>query len=589
MELDKLHLALSQGPYAVSDDALQLIKQHVPQVKSHQDVPLWIGKSSNPEFLHMCLKSGVMAHVADWRVFIKSINKLALNPYLKDGKGEDPNEYMKIRDLMAKHLSEGEQVDVNTRRYSFATWALWNHPNNKSKMYMPVTAIVQYCSKQGLDFEEFYMHLRKHPGGARGVMISSYLFDAESHIQQLLEGATTFGIEAPELQDLDPSQNACIKNMLQVPFSALQGGAGVGKTTTVGKLILTLEKSQKVQTIFCLAFTHKAKRCIMEKLTANGIEEGANIKVSTIHSFIATYSKMKLPPCFILLDESSMIDIELLAGLAAVIKEACPVYQLAFVGDMMQLPPITRGEFFRHLVSSGGQHVNELTKCYRTDQSDLFQAYEDIRSGKLPASTENFKVLVVDNYNEINSQVGKLVYQNINRIEEVQFIAWQNKDVYKINQWVQQALLKSNKIGPSHYKEFYKGDKVIYRGDNSKTLTNALIGKVIDTNNNFATIRWEDGQQTNTNKDNIRSIKLAYALTVHCLQGSECNHIIVACYDVDKMKYCLDRRFLYTGVTRGKKTCVVVTTANLADMLAASIKTQPLTGIEIPKMPKLST
>ena len=449
-------------------------------------------------------------------------------------------------------------------------------------MYLPISTIVSYNNKQGLDLDELYKHLRKHPGGAKGVMISAGLADAEQSIVDFIKNASSFGIQPRNYKELDSNQNKTIENMLASPYSALQGGAGVGKTTTVAKLIETIVETPPHVVVYCLAFTHKAKRCIMDKLASSGLNDSVAIRVSTIHSFIATVRMGgSIPPSFILIDESSMIDIELLAQLAEVVKKCNVPYQLTFIGDDMQLPPITRGEFFRYLVSRPGSYINRLVKCYRTDKPDLFAAYEAIRAGKLPDSTLNFKVEHVTSDKDINSYIGKLIYKNIKNTDDTQYIAWQNKDVFKINSWVQAALLKNNMIGPSQFRGFYVNDRVIYRGENTKQLTNALQGKVVETSSRQMVVQWEDGQQTNVTSENIKSINLAYALTVHCLQGSECTNVIVACYEVDKMKYCLDRRFLYTAASRGKQHVTIVTTSNIHEFLSADIKSQPLTSMAI--------
>lgn len=568
---------------------IELIRKHAPAVKEDADIPLWLAKAPEPLLLRLCLQHHVMKHVVDWKKFIKSLTVLKGNPYVKDDKGEDPTQYIHVRDQIVSILPEPDKAKIaptlETRRYVFAAWSLWNQPANKSRMYMPVATIVQYCNRQSLDIDEFYKNVRKHPDGIKGVILSADLADAEGQIQKFLETAQASTIMPPTYKELDGVQNNTIRSMLASRFGALQGGAGVGKTTTVGRLIDSIAKAPDAPTVFCLAFTHKAKRCIMDKLTDMGIAINDDVRVSTIHSFIATYNRPEtpIPRCYILIDESSMIDIELLANLADVVSGKCPFYQLGFVGDMMQLPPITRGEFFRHLVATKGAHVNELHKCYRTDKPDLFDAYQAIRQGKLPKSTENFKVITVDNDKDINSQVGKLIYSNQATLQTTtQFIAWQNKDVYKINQWVQAALLKQQKIGPASYKTFYKGDKVIYRGDNTKTLTNAMTGRVTDVSARNMSVLWEDGLTTPVTNEIVKSINLAYALTVHCLQGSECDNVIIACYEVEKMKYCLDRRFLYTGVSRGKQHVTVITTPNIDSFLQEPIKKAPLTGIRVP-------
>lgn len=571
----------------LSKDAFELVKSRYPNIQQPHDAIQWILQTkTDPYFLHTCLEKKVFNNILDWKRFITGLTALKLNPYIKHDLGEDPNNYLTIRDIVASCLTQEEraqlQSSLSTKRYSFATWALWNAPSNKGRMYLPVSSIVIYCNRLHLDFDEFYKHLRKHVGGAKGVMISADLFDAEVKIQNFLAGAQVLGATPINYDDLDNLQNDIITNMLNSPFAALQGGAGVGKTTTMGKLISTLVASSI--NVYCLAFTHKAKRCIINKLQSSGLANNPLVRVSTIHSFIAssTNNQSQIPPSYILIDESSMLDIELLATLANVVNGKFK-YQLGFSGDMMQLPPITRGEFFRQLVTTKGLHVNELYKCYRTDRLDLFMSYQDVRNGVLPESSNNFTLIQVASDTDTNSYLGKMIHKDPKQfLESTVIIAWQNKDVFKINRWVQSALLKKRIIGPEVFKEFYKGDKVVYRGENTKTLTNATIGYVVDVVSKSITVKWEDNTTNVCNSDLIKNISLAYALTVHCVQGSECDKVVVVCYEVDKMKFCLDRRFIYTGVSRGKENVTVITTPNISDFLNTSVRSMPISSILIP-------
>lgn len=559
-----------------------ILQRYFPHIHDEKDAQKWLSKlpvGTDTTLFFDCLKKEVMEWIQDKDAFVKALVNLKKNPYVKVHLGEDPNKYLQVRDLIASLVLKGDVEMDNEKRYTFATWALWNKSTNKGKMYIPIPQIVSFCNDTDLDLELFFKHLRKPINGSKGVLISADLFEAEKSIAGFLKQAKSLGISPKQFSKLDTTQNSTVASLLEKPFAALQGSAGVGKTTVVSNLVDNITSANI--TVFCLAFTHKAKRCIYDKLAQCNLTAHSLVKISTIHSFIAMATAMtRLPECYIIIDESSMLDIELLALLAQTVMVKCTTYQLLFCGDVMQLSPILRGEFFRNMIDTCESQTCILYKCYRTDRDDLFKAYQSIRNGILPESSKHFHVINVVDDNEINSHVGKMIYKELNNLlENTVIVAWQNKDVFKINQWAQAALLKKGIIGPMKFNNYYKGDKVIYRGDNTKTLTNAMIGHVCDIRHRSMTVNWEDGTSSIVDSALANSIALAYALTVHCLQGSECDKVIVACYEINKMKYCLDRRFLYTAVTRGKKEVFLITTSVIQSFLNNDLKPQPLSSI----------
>ena len=54
---------------------------------------------------------------------------------------------------------------------------------------------------------------------------------------------------------------------------------------------------------------------------------------------------------------------------------------------------------------------------------------------------------------------------------------------------------------------------------------------------------------------NYKDVKLAYAITVHKMQGSEANTIIVFIPQDDR--YMIDNKMMYTAVTRARKELYV--------------------------------
>jgi hypothetical protein len=549
----------------------------------------------------------VFPHVVDVRKFLKSFDLMRVNPYEKKEFGEKPEFAYRVRERFAEVLVEslsasleqskrppgpGEAQDTtevssrlekelgaleerttDVNRLGFAAWTLWQR--HATRLYMPVNMLFAYCYKWRIDTKAFMKVLHRH--STQTTMYTTRdLHECERIVGTFLHTATELGLSARNNPGLDAVQNAAIGTALGSSFSALQGSAGCGKTTTVAHLVNEVASQCD---IICLAFTHKAKRCIRSKLDNN------TVQVSTIHSFVkANKAGSELDRLFILLDETSMVDLELMADLARTVVACCKSgYQLSFVGDEGQLPPIGRGEFFRQLVGTRGANVSTLQKCYRVDRPDMFAAYQSVREGVLPRGTPNFEVHIVPDDDAVGATVGRIIRGS--DVERTQFIAWMNRDVKIINDWVQDKLFREGKLGPAKWLTFFLHDRVIYRGENKGALTNAMIGCVVEIKSELGhprgmTVEWEDRSRTTFSKM-ARDVFLAYCITAHSSQGSEYERVVVACFDVAKMARSLDRRFFYTAITRAKNHVVVVGTEDLKAYVAREIAAPPVTELSI--------
>lgn len=505
--------------------------------------------SDEPTFLAVT-GAGLLSGLLDIPKFAKGCAKLRGNAWQLVDHGEKPAVAFAVRQaidgagLAPLSSSEGA-APVTTEE--FAAWNLWQV--HKSALWLPVSKLAMHCTRVRLDPKEVFKFVRRSKTDSKQCLYHR-LHEDLLDIDRMLQAAVVMPSTVRPAGSLDATQNEAVRVMCESAVAFLQGGAGVGKTTTTSHMISSIQSH-----VACLAFTHKAKRCLAAKIEAAGL--AAKVEVATIHAFVNKYKSPDAfaPPVTVVVDECSMVDVELLATLARVLLlKFSRGYSLKFIGDKAQLPPIGRGEFFRERVDKG-EDVVELTKCYRTDKPDLFEAYQSIRHGQMPPSTDNFRVLTCKDDREINSKVGALI--NLHG-KAVQFIAWQNKDVWKINKWVQERRLARGEVGPERWRNFCTGDPVIYVGENGEFLTNAMVGEVTACAMHSMTVLWEDGQSTTVASES--AVALRYCITVHKSQGSEYRDVVVPCYDAAKMAKCLDRRWLYTAVTRGQSSVVMLCT-----------------------------
>ena len=512
---------------------------------------------------HLC-KKNLIRGIPDVNEFLKNIALVKEQPYVRTLYGESERECIALRSAVADYA---KFADAN-KKYSFAAWTLWQQ--RKDKVYLGSNIIYAFCGSHKLDAKEFMRFLHTHPE-KKNFYTYVELFFHENNIQKWIQKAAWLGFAGKDSPKLDSVQNDALKKVIKSSFSCVQGGAGVGKTTTVSEIIKQVKNMTVVQTV---TFTHKAKRCVEKRLSMAGID---GVNTSTIHSFVFQLKSTKFPRLFLIVDESSMVDLELMGELAKMMMENCESYQLCFVGDKMQLPSVGRGEIYRMMVDSNGGHVNSLVKCYRTDKPDLFEAYENIRNGRIPKSTDNFEVHLYDTDKEIDSFVGNFINEHE---ANYMYVAWQNKDVLKVNKWVQAAMLKAGKIGPLGWNNLYMHDRVVYRGENKDALTNAMTGTVTSVEADGMTVTWDDSTEVTAFKKDSYGIQLMYCGTCHILQGSEYDKVCVLCYDIPKMIKCSDRKWIYTAVTRAQNKVVFVSTHDVQIFIEHPIADVPLSSLK---------
>ena len=148
-----------------------------------------------------------------------------------------------------------------------------------------------------------------------------------------------------------PEQKVAIAtSLINKAFSVITGGPGTGKTTVVFTLINAFVKLNEVKTddIVLLAPTGRASARIKDQVKAQAIDckdfDFAGIKNKTIHSYLGKISldeKNKKEEKLVIVDESSMVDIYLMAALFNSLDPNKT--SLILVGDYNQLPSVDAG------------------------------------------------------------------------------------------------------------------------------------------------------------------------------------------------------------------------------------------------------
>jgi exodeoxyribonuclease V alpha subunit len=187
-------------------------------------------------------------------------------------------------------------------------------------------------------------------------------------------------------QSLTPHQRETVSPLLSSRIAILGGSPGTGKTFTAAQIIKSTAAEHGETSIKIAAPTGKAAVRINESMQKHGVY----IRARTIHSMLGVqeadggggwsfvHNRSNPLECqFLVVDESSMIDCDLMASLLAARPRGCSIL---FVGDVGQLPPVGHGAPLRDMIAAGIPY-GELTEIQR-NAGAIVNACAAIRRGE---------------------------------------------------------------------------------------------------------------------------------------------------------------------------------------------------------------
>lgn len=413
-----------------------------------------------------------------------------------------------------------------------------------------------------------------------------FLYEAEVETAQRLfeldRAARTLSVESPvELvedweakngTELSDGQREAMVAALSYGVFCLTGGPGTGKTTVV-RGILDLLKSNGMKVLLAAPTGRAAKR----------LSEATGASASTLHRLLEANAD-PTEPMFgrdeddpleanaIIVDEASMIDIVLMQHLLAAVPPGC---HIIFVGDAAQLPAVGPGSVLRDVIRSGAVPTVRLTEIFRqAAESPIVMNAHAINQGRLPAVTEQiddgFAHIVIDNEAGVAAclvdlAVRALPERGYDPWTDIQILSPMHRGecgVAALNMRLQAVLNPPGfHVSEVKYGEvtFREGDKVMQlRNDYEKEVFNGDIGRILHITQDGLTILFEGERPVKYEKNELKNLALAYAMTVHKSQGSE--YPVVLMPLVDSQFVMLRRTLLYTAVTRAKDRVVLVGT-----------------------------
>ena len=473
-------------------------------------------------------------------------------------------------------------------------------------------------------------------------LYSHRLWSAEEAITRHLARSLHFGVDcSPPLGSVDLSvlskeQRRAIELALGRRFSVITGGAGTGKTSVVFSLLRMLVTSglATLGDIVLAAPTGKAADRLSSALRAglSALRQPTFADRALLNSFprpqtlhrllgyspvarrYAHHSRSPLGQTWVVVDESSMIGVEMMSRLVSALRDDA---HLILIGDANQLPSIEAGAMFSDISrclpqcttklsknfratdsgprgSEGGRQIAEFSEdllrsrfrfrpdvIFQSDSSELsFKGVEFVPPEKMGSFLEvwcerfAWPILREQLERERNSGQGLLFSPEqaedwLNAAACAQLLCVTKKGpwgVEGLNRWFASRSLD---LSLTRDERFVPGTPIIIgRNDYRLGLYNGDTGVVI---------RGVEGQLSGLflRGDSHVCFPLSileglidhgFAISVHKAQGSEYDH--VALVMPPAANRLLTRQLIYTAVTRARRSVTVI---GGADLFASSL------------------
>ena len=403
---------------------------------------------------------------------------------------------------------------------------------------------------------------------------------------------------------LSAEQQHAVRTALTRPLTVIPGGPGTGKTSVIVSILRVLARLDfAIENVVLAAPTGRAARRMAEsvELGLGAVPEPKIVDASvaetlpkprTLHRLLGLlelsgYSTARsrlrhhetnpLPYEVVIVDEASMIDLELMDRLLAAVR---PEAKLVLLGDSDQLPSVHAGAVFADIVAAGRDRASvELVGNYRinTSRKDaagraLGATFGSIRGGDSEALLQSIttrgrasevefhgvEILEEDHENFLDRWFHERVmtphYRELTgprsfdgtfdaeavfaHLRSHGILTVTNHDAERVNR----AFTSMN---PTRIGE----PVMVLRNDYERGLFNGERGVVASSG-----VHFETGV---TDADTFtHELSTAYAITVHKSQGAELDHVVLVLPSADHP--LLTRELLYTATTRARSSVTIL-------------------------------
>lgn len=438
-------------------------------------------------------------------------------------------------------------------------------------------------------YEHTIAHVLKQIAGT-GTSLYQKICEEEKHDEEHgeeehEEEKKNCDIESLCIEKLNDLQRTAVKNIFNSNVSCVTGKAGSGKSMIIQQTIDILQCI--LPRIICLITvpTGKATTRFLPNSTFSFYSEYMNShKAYTLHKIIC-YGNVEIhheeieqlemvlntrQPVVLFIDEMTMVDNKMMYDLLTLFVN----HQLTLVllGDERQLPSIGAGNVFTEIIKSQQFPVTQLVQIHRQNNTStgLSDALEAILQKQIPQNGLGFTIMEMP-----HERIYQYLQTNVLSTISIPQYATEFACLTHTHQIINEGTPSLRQFLNKHYVEQYKtqllkGDIVKQTKNNYELdVYNGMIGIV--QNIYEIEIEKEDGGKSIEQKfeiyypenqciktyrvENVDELQLSYMNTVHSMQGSERNTVIVI---MPSNRYnFFTCQMLYTAVSRAKQNCIV--------------------------------
>jgi exodeoxyribonuclease V alpha subunit len=383
-------------------------------------------------------------------------------------------------------------------------------------------------------------------------------------------------------------------------LSVIAGGPGTGKTTEVARMVATMvedagARGERPPLIALAAPTGKAAARLEEV-----VGELVPLRASTIHRLLgwrpASHSRFahdrgnRLPHDVVIVDETSMVSLSLMARLVEAVRADA---RLILVGDPAQLTSIEAGVVLGDIVEAAahdtavGRGIVVLERVHRYG-GGIARVADAIRRGDgdatvaaLSAAPDEVTWLPVDVEESIELPVLReralaagreltaaarqgAASEALDALARFRLLCAHRRGPHGVSDWTAriQAWLAEAIDDLDHEQGDYAGRPVLvtendyelglYNGDTGMIVAGAGAGGRLEA------VFERGGEVLRFSPLRLGSVETAYAMTIHKSQGSQFGTAAVLLPSLGAR--ILTRELLYTAVTRARRELIVVGT-----------------------------
>ena len=273
----------------------------------------------------------------------------------------------------------------------------------------------------------------------------------------------------------------------------------------------------------------------------------------------------------LVVDEFSMVDLPLFESMIYAVE---PGTKLLLVGDTDQLPSVGPGNVLKDILAAGVAAVH-LTEIFRqAATSQVVTNAHLINRGEVELeSGQDFFFMQADRAEDVQESIIRAVDRYLQAgagLDDIQVLSPMKKGplgTVALNALLQERFNppapEKGEAAVDRWTIFRAGDKVIQLvNDYQKEVFNGDIGRVREIRREedgpVLVADFPDAGEVEYTEDELETLSLAHAITVHKSQGSEYQAVVMPVHTQHYVM--LVRNLIYTAVTRAREKVILVGT-----------------------------